>query len=434
MHKGGVLQKVRTVAFCAFGVLSLSSMAGMSIGAALFFLASLVTFIFDWKRGEKERLLAYVRSPYGWATLLFFIASLLSLFVAQINPPPGGDMHGFWELKKFHHFLYPVFVAMALDAAVKNPLTSEKTICAHPFWRWWFGMGLLSAFIGIIQFWGASLFPSVLLESRFFRQAGTTGAFHAQGLMFFHLSYASCMCFVTAAACSRFLWPCEKDRRIMWFLLSCLGCLAVFYSYSRIAWVALLLMMITLGLLKKPKWGAGIILAALSFSFIIWSSSSSMRTRWYDSLAGINERREVWRSSLEMIKDRPWMGVGFGRTGAYSTYYAEKALGRKPEFSSHAHNNFLDITASTGVIGLLTFLAWWGVLFFFAIRAFVAGKFRWIAAAAMVGFWAFHVNGLTQVNFGDGKSQHTLMLWAGIALFLWRHGGLPKNHSKSTLR
>jgi MYXO-CTERM domain-containing protein len=28
------------------------------------------------------------------------------------------------------------------------------------------------------------------------------------------------------------------------------------------------------------------------------------------------------------------------------------------------------------------------------------------------------VNGLTQVNFWDGKSQHTLMLWAGVVLAL----------------
>ena len=37
-------------------------------------------------------------------------------------------------------------------------------------------------------------------------------------------------------------------------------------------------------------------------------------------------------------------------------------------------------------------------------------------AAALAGLLAFQVNGITQVNFWDGKSQHTLMIWAGVVL------------------
>jgi len=44
---------------------------------------------------------------------------------------------------------------------------------------------------------------------------------------------------------------------------------------------------------------------------------------------------------------------------------------------------------------------------------------RWLPAAVFTGFLTFHVNGLTQVNYWDGKSEHTLMLFSGVAVALW---------------
>ena len=35
---------------------------------------------------------------------------------------------------------------------------------------------------------------------------------------------------------------------------------------------------------------------------------------------------------------------------------------------------------------------------------------KWISAGMLAAFTAFHINGITQVNFYDGKSQHSLML------------------------
>ena len=77
--------------------------------------------------------------------------------------------------------------------------------------------------------------------------------------------------------------------------------------------------------------------------------------------------------------------------------------------------------AATGAIGFTAFLAWWGFLFWASWRAFrrAPAHERWLPAAAITGFLAFQVNGLTQVNYWDGKSEHALMLWTGVAVALW---------------
>jgi O-antigen ligase len=143
-----------------------------------------------------------------------------------------------------------------------------------------------------------------------------------------------------------------------------------------------------------------------------------LRARFEANMAGNRERVVMWESAWAMFKDRPLTGFGMGDTAQYTPIYAARLLGHRAEFTSHAHNNLLDQVAATGLLGLAAFLFWWGVLFVEAWRCFRRGPAdeRWLPAAALAAFLAFQVNGLTQVNFWDGKSQHTLMLWAGVTL------------------
>lgn len=418
--KGKVMSHIKTWwagSFALFAVLSLSSMAGMSIGGGIYLAASILLLVKTWPAAEGQYFRRLLLSPYAIASYLLFFVSFLSLLYAQIFPPLGPELQGFSELKKYHHFLYPLFVALGLQFALGKKNESV-------FWKWWMVIGFLCAGMAVAQFWGASLFPASWLESRFFRAAGNSGKFHAQGLMYFHLSFASCMPFVAAPGLARALWPAEgdtKSQRLMWLALGIGGSLATFYSYSRIAWVALMFLLVAFGFLKKPRYGILTLVAVMLTAMAVWSLSPSMQKRWVEARAGVFERKIVWAGAWEMFERRPLLGVGFGRTGAYSATYAELALGKKPEFSSHAHDNTLDILASMGLLGFFAYAGWWLYLFWESLkcfRFFPTGE-KWMPAAAIAGFLAFQVNGLTQVNFWDGKSQHALMVWCGVVLFMW---------------
>lgn len=394
-------------------------MAGMSIGAGLLMAATIFTLVRSWTVWGKNALGEVLGHPLFWATLAIFLSSFFSLAGAWISPPMGEAAGGFRELKKLHHFLYPFVTALAL-------LHSSDALERHPFWKLWGGMGIFCAIIAALQFFGGDLFPADWLQHRFFRAAGTTGRFHGQGVMFFHLSFASCLTFVAAAGLARVLWPLKWDRarqRFFWLAVAISGFLAVYFSFSRISLVGLLFVAVVLGFLKKPIWGIVALVLFAAAGAGLFTYSQSLYDRFEHSRAGIHERTLMWESAWEMFKDRPLTGFGFGRSGRYTATYAERILGKPPEFSSHAHNNILDTLAATGLLGLLAFLFWWFVLLISAWRSFVwsgeePGRDRWLPAAALAAIIAFQVNGLTQVNFWDGKSQHTLMIWAGVVLAL----------------
>ena len=65
----------------------------------------------------------------------------------------------------------------------------------------------------------------------------------------------------------------------------------------------------------------------------------------------------MWQAARDMFLDRPLTGVGFSRTGELSPYYKKKNVyDETTDFTSHAHNNFLDILGATGGLGMLAFL------------------------------------------------------------------------------
>jgi O-antigen ligase len=64
-------------------------------------------------------------------------------------------------------------------------------------------------------------------------------------------------------------------------------------------------------------------------------------------------RLELWRSSLQMIREHPWFGVGPGNfAGAYRTRYILPTAWAEPNLE-HPHNVYLDHWTRLGVLGLL---------------------------------------------------------------------------------
>lgn len=124
----------------------------------------------------------------------------------------------------------------------------------------------------------------------------------------------------------------------------------------------------------------------------------------------------IWNNALEIIGDNAVMGVGPGNFGdAYSQLLP-------PDISpirhyTHAHNDFLQVAARSGVVGLLLF----GSIWFLILRGLWRGRRRTDhasdeqgrAVAALVGSLVFLVASLTEATFADEEVRAILMLvWA----------------------
>ena len=115
--------------------------------------------------------------------------------------------------------------------------------------------------------------------------------------------------------------------------------------------------------------------------------------------------KATWRAFLE----RPALGWGYRNFEHHAVDIKRRhGITRSQNFASHAHNNYLELLASTGGLGALAFL-------FFCLSWMVGSHKR----RDMVGTLtfpltvSFMVSGMVQYTFGDGENLLLLLLfWA----------------------
>ena len=78
----------------------------------------------------------------------------------------------------------------------------------------------------------------------------------------------------------------------------------------------------------------------------------------HEAHAGIR-RREVWSATWQLIKTHPVVGSGFGAYGVAITRFHDASGKWTPEA---AHNDYLELVASTGIVGV-AFITWLALVF-----------------------------------------------------------------------
>lgn len=154
----------------------------------------------------------------------------------------------------------------------------------------------------------------------------------------------------------------------------CFGMLLI--SDGRVGMITALLMVLVLGLrlpvVRRYAWVTGVLVVLIAGG-AFWHISRNPRFSW--EYVRHETRLVVWDYSVEMIKEKPWVGYGLS---SLSEEYVTKAyehqgmqqvyigqLLQLPEFSErardmyliHPHSTFLEITLEHGVFGLLVLLA-----------------------------------------------------------------------------
>jgi O-antigen ligase len=100
------------------------------------------------------------------------------------------------------------------------------------------------------------------------------------------------------------------------------------------------------------------------------------------------ERLAHWQAAIRMIEASPWLGQGFGN---YAAAYPDFRLLPWENALGHAHNYYLNIFAELGLIGLLSYVAFWAAAIATTWRvARQAGLRTWPSALAVgiLGAWA----------------------------------------------
>lgn len=221
--------------------------------------------------------------------------------------------------------------------------------------------------------------------------------------------------------------------RWLGFAAAGLMMVGIVFTYSRGAYLGLaaeFAVLLTLGLVALwPRLKADrramllavalLALAALAGAWVVWHSPSlqgriaSIASPRGDSSNSF--RMNVWHSTLRLIHDSWWMGVGVGNDAfrkAYALYMMSgfEALG--------AYNIYLEVAAEMGVFGLLAFLWFLRAMVGRALRVFLygPGPERFWAAAAIAALAGLCVHGLFDTVFYRPSVQ--LLFWLVVALIV----------------
>jgi len=123
--------------------------------------------------------------------------------------------------------------------------------------------------------------------------------------------------------------------------------------------------------------------------------------------------------SLRIAFVHPVLGLGFGRYRQRAApYYERHPLADR---RSHAHNNFLQIAAEAGLVGLAAFTLLFATMLRFgfeAVRRCRDPNLHAIALGGCLALVGFLVGGLTQYSFGDNEVATAMWTTAAVLMRL----------------
>lgn len=131
-----------------------------------------------------------------------------------------------------------------------------------------------------------------------------------------------------------------------------------------------------------------------------------------DDNYAIIERLAHWQAALNMANAHPVFGVGAGN---YEAAYAAYSLPSWPRALGHAHNEYLNILAEAGLVGLIPYVAGWFLLVYWTVRARrQADVVMRGLVIGLLGTWTH----LTVHSFVDKLYVNNLFLHIGVMLGL----------------
>jgi tetratricopeptide (TPR) repeat protein len=129
--------------------------------------------------------------------------------------------------------------------------------------------------------------------------------------------------------------------------------------------------------------------------------------------AGSDESRTMqWRAAIEAFNDRPMLAYGpENHNLAWSTHFDPGIYRVDTDVYDRTHNQFLEMMATTGIVGTVAFLGIWLAIGMTLVRAYRAGR---ISAAAASVLWGLQLAYATYLFFWFVDLNST-MLWILVA-------------------
>lgn len=308
-------------------------------------------------------------------------------------------------------------------------------------------LGYILALHGILQYLSGYSLPSLIKREPWFNRAAGTyvNPNHFAGHLEMCVPLALSVVFIRRRRESDWKIPLGRrvvsffsetfqDRRLLLPLTAIVVMsLGIIFSISRMGIfsfvVSLLVFALLIGRERKKKVRLVILgsTVAAVFAISLWLGLSPVLER-YSLLAEEKVRRiEGWKMAGRVVRDYPVMGTGLGTFSRVSPGY--QTLGAGYGRWEQSHNDYLNLTSDTGIMGLAI-----GIAFLIAWYVYVLGLFsnkrlrtyqRSIAAGCIAGVTAIVVHSIGDFNLQVPANAFYFATLLGLAIAVLRIDEFP---------
>jgi O-antigen ligase len=184
---------------------------------------------------------------------------------------------------------------------------------------------------------------------------------------------------------------------------------SVFLSGSRAGLIALFVEFLIVGLAVRVTGFehrrvvvVGVVVAAISLGFFSWLDPGDVQTRWLQMAnkpeLAFGSREKIAQDSLRIWHDNPSHGVGLG---AFEVAYPPYQTVVTDLTIDHAHNDYLQFLAETGIWGAILASTSLGIFFwhgFRHLRSRLRLQSGWLQFGAAVGVCGLLVHSISEFN------------------------------------
>jgi hypothetical protein len=352
-------------------------------------------------REQHSRNKLFMSVGWDWLFLAWFVITLIGIAVAGF---PGES----WKVLIDFKWLI-VFYLLLTGIKYMNP--TERLVT--PFAIVFAVCSFYAVLVWVIGF--DPIFPDRPLQT-FANGLPRSGGFLYQPIVFAQL-YSLPLCLLAGLFLSYVRW---KERGRWWLLTAIIiGCLAILFSFTRGVWISVSLAFLIMSFLVSRRLGFSLLICSLLLFGGLYKFWPGFRDRIEYALnGGDSERLWIWQANLEMFRDHPIIGVGYGQNVPLLEEYYHKIGAPSGLIISHAHNQYLQMLSGTGALG---FTVWLTIMLYFLSLAYRVWKkvsarnpFHQGFALGLIGAQAaFLLGGLTEANLEHAKMKYALMfIWA----------------------
>ncbi|MDX9857666.1 MAG: O-antigen ligase family protein [candidate division Zixibacteria bacterium] len=296
--------------------------------------------------------------------------------------------------------------------------------------RWWL-MAAFAAGVALVSIYGLiQYFTGVNWFTRHAVYPAPGFGWRVLGMFTHYLTFGN---FFAVAACALVAFTTgSRSRmtgalRLLFWSASILAVLITLLTFSRGPIAAMVVTLLLLAVLLGRRYGRTVLIALailaiglLAIPGVANRYVGELEREWRGDYEG--SRLFIWRHSLEVIGERPLLGVGMGNFGAHYERYLRADIEDSRKLT-HAHNDFLNVAAIAGIPGAVAYACMWLV----AVGYFWLGWRRsriddpqavWYLMA-LAGSVCFLGTSMYEATWVDEEVRQLLMVLWGFGFSGW---------------